>query len=124
MVSAMEILLDHGATLDPAAIYHATKGQKTDMSALRFLIARGVDVNDRGVALKRDTLLSQAIYFRNIEAVKVLLEAGADPNVVTYGSTAAEYAREGRQVAIAEILEARMPRRSRRLKGMRPLAQC
>ena len=122
MVSAMEILLDHGATLDPAAIYHATKGQKTDMAALRFLVARGVDVNDRVVALKRDTLLNQAVYHRNVEAVKVLLEAGADPNIVTSGSTAAEYARKKGRVAIAEILEAAMPRRSRRLKGVRPPA--
>ena len=118
----MEILLDHGATLDPNAIHRAIKGQKTDMSALRFLIARGLDVNRSN--LKRSTLLNQAVYHRNVEAVKVLLEAGADPNIVTSGSTAAEYARKVGRVAIAEILEAAMPRRSRRLRGVKPLAQC
>jgi ankyrin repeat protein len=80
----MEILLDEGgAELDLLAIYAAIEGPReprTDTAALRFVIARGVDVNH--VPDRRGTTLGRAVYCRNREAMRVLLEVGADPNIV------------------------------------------
>ncbi|KAH6865942.1 ankyrin repeat-containing domain protein [Alternaria rosae] len=116
LVKAMYILLEFGARPDASAIFFAIRSQATE--SLRFLLAKGVDANI--VSWKWGTPLKYAVRWHNSEAVEVLLDCGADPEVVRSGSTAADDARERGYVELAEMLEARMKRKSRRIRGLRP----
>lgn len=52
-----------------------------DFATVKALVARKVDVNQRGRG--KTTALHWAARWNNVEAARVLIEAGADPNVVT-----------------------------------------
>ena len=116
-VKAMDILLEFGARPDASAIFHAIRSQVTE--SVKFLLAKGVPPDV--VSQRWGTPLKCAVRWRNAEAVEVLLECGADPEVVCFGSTAADDARKRGYVELAQMLEARMKRRSRRIRGLRPV---
>lgn len=115
-ILSMEILLEFGAELDSLAVFHAVRWRRRTMETLRFLVDKGADVN--AVARKWGTPLFHAVHWSNKDAVEVLLECGADPDVVWIGGTAAEIARRYERVGLAEMLEAKMKRRSRRTRGV------
>ena len=116
-VKAIDILLEFGARPYASVIFHAIRSQVTD--SVRYLLAKGVPPDV--VSRRWGTPLKCAVRWRNVEAVEVLLEYGADPEVVCFGSTAADDARKRGCVELAEMLEARMKRRSRRIRGLRPV---
>ena len=82
---------------------------RTKAGMLRGLLAHGaaVDAADgRGM-----TALMQAAERGRVEAVKALLQAGADPaRLDTAGRTAADFARDNRQNYILALLGARSAR--------------
>lgn len=113
---SMEILLEFGAELDPLAVFYAIRWRRRTKETLRFLVEKGADVN--ALARKWGTPLFYAVHWSNRDAVEVLLECGADPDVVWIGMTAAESARRYERVELAEMLESKMKRRSRRTRGV------
>ena len=62
-------------------LLHAAVGQKMPES-IRFLVKQGVDINARGDL--HETPLLLACSLGHGEMVKLLLELGADPNMVDY----------------------------------------
>jgi ankyrin repeat protein len=101
-------LLAAGAKVDPvdrvkknAAIYAAGKGCR---ACLAELVRAGTQVNAR---LDNDeTLLMWAAGYGNEEAVRFLLEQGADRSLKdNRGKTATDIAREGNHVAVLRLLE-------------------
>jgi ankyrin repeat protein len=116
-VQSMEILLDAGAKLDPLALFYAIGLEDADTESLKLLAARGANLN---FASKRwGAPLFYAVKRRNKAALGILLECGADPNVEHYGQTAAEIARGHGETELAEILEERMKRRSKRQRNLK-----
>ncbi|KAK5109589.1 hypothetical protein LTR85_002477 [Meristemomyces frigidus] len=93
------LLLDHGAHLSGsgALVFAAEKGK---MQTVKLLIARGADVNEKGVAtyIRRSLLslgspLHKAVENGHVAVVDVLLQAGADLAVTdAKGRTAADIA--------------------------------
>jgi ankyrin repeat protein len=60
---------------------------KSDISKIKTLIVKGADVNAIHSSVNReegDPVLRFAIEVKNLEAVNLLLEAGADPNLDTF----------------------------------------
>jgi ankyrin repeat protein len=121
-LSFIGILLEAGADPNPAD--HAgfppliaalscsrpqpgSPGRKDTVDIIRLLLAFGADPNQRG--LNDYTALHMAVGERNLPAVEVLLEAGADPRLRTRiddYETPLEVARQAGLVEIAELLAA------------------
>lgn len=62
-------------------IYMATKN---DLVGAAWLIGKGVDVNRRGEASNGFTALDQAVMNGDVEMARLLVEAGANPNIPTW----------------------------------------
>lgn len=70
---------DHGGF--PALIAALSTGRSDRLELLRLLIAKGADLNQRG--LNDWTPLHHAVSLRDGAAIAILLEAGADPKLRT-----------------------------------------
>lgn len=78
--SALNTLVEFGASLDPEAIFHAIGGfryEANGTATLEALIEMGADVN--GVAARWGTPVAHAVRCEEKEKVRVLMENGADP---------------------------------------------
>lgn len=103
-IAVLELLLAHGAELDPEALYKAMslRGQG-GVPVMRFLLDRGVDVN--APSPHSGTPLHHAVRLSHKERVQVLLDHGADPTIKNaLGQTAAERALAMGRPDIAEII--------------------
>ena len=82
-------------------------GKPASLPILEWLLSSGADANLPGISvkgLKSGTALSRAAATGNIEAVRLLLSAGADPNIVFASGTALSAAVENGEYEIAKIL--------------------
>jgi ankyrin repeat protein len=102
-------LLDAGAKVDEGAsgltplAFAVSSG---NVAMMRFLVARGADVN-HGVKKGEQTALISAILAAQVEAVKTLIELKADVNAkMKDGTTPLKLARKGDQEEIVALLEA------------------
>ncbi len=88
-VELARLLLDSGAEInDEESVYHST--ESADHSCLELLLSRGAK-------LKGTNGLLRALDFDRIEAVQLLLDAGADPNDSDFKENALHHAiRRGR----------------------------
>ena len=72
---------------------------------MKLLIDRGADVNQRG-GLHSETPLHFAAQYGNVELVKLLLEAKADPTAKEFrGKTPLDVAKERKHPDIVKLLE-------------------
>ncbi len=113
-LSAINKLLAQGASVEEkqeawpywrpieAAVEELNTGGAVDV--VKALIEAGADVNGWDVDQSL-TPLHSAVYADNIEALGLLLQAGADPTIVTdEGDTALKYVSENRQLDAARLL--------------------
>ncbi|KAF7180229.1 hypothetical protein CNMCM7691_009396 [Aspergillus felis] len=106
-VSIVQILLDHGA--DPSAVdcegrtpLHEGFGRNTVI--LQKLIKAGADLNPRRMPLGLTPLYYEAWLGRE-DAVRILLEAGADPSIQTEtGETILQRAIKGSHTKVVRLL--------------------
>ncbi|KAJ5121067.1 uncharacterized protein N7515_009028 [Penicillium bovifimosum] len=102
--SILELYLEHGAKLESNLLFYslAPRVQQRELKT-RFLLDKGVDPN--ATSDEWGTPLHLAARLGNVEIVKMLLEAGADPTVLSVGkkigtktkktpAQVAEYARD------------------------------
>ena len=90
-IAAVKFLLDHGANPNASTIpiYRAAKDEDVEM--LRLLISHGakIDVQTPGDVSTINTPLIAAVYHGDIKVAKILLDFGANPNLVSQrGNTA------------------------------------
>jgi ankyrin repeat protein len=105
--SSAEILLSHGADLDPPVIFAAIAGHtwKRGTATLELLIERGADINYSSE--KWGSPLCHAVRWVKKDQLEVLLKHGADTAYRDImGSTAAENAREIDQPELAAMIDA------------------
>jgi ankyrin repeat protein len=82
-------------------------GRPASLPVLEWLLSIGADVDLPGInvkGLKSGTALSRAASIGNIEAVRLLLSAGADPNIIFASGTALSAAVENGEYEIAKLL--------------------
>jgi len=118
-ITALSILLNHGANLDPLAVFYAVhwrnREHETMRSILKLLVSHGADVNYK--AAKWKTPPYHAIWRGDEIGVMASLECGgADPQVEVHGKTVTEYARESKMAK--KVVE---KKRSRRTRGLTPV---
>ena len=107
---ATALLLTHGAHVHRFSRnpmhnqpLHACIALSQDCETARLLIAQGADVNMEQAG--GYTPLHQAAAAGNAELVRILLEAGANPECVCHqGKTPADYARERQHDAVVQLL--------------------
>ena len=102
---ALEILLAHGANLDPMALHEAIHCPvDSKLGHMRFLIDRGVDINYWTESW--GTPLYHAVLARSTSKVRLLLENGADRTIRSVrGRTAVEQAQEDHQEELVALLQ-------------------
>jgi hypothetical protein len=92
----LQMLLSHGAKMDPEALFHAIgiRSQANGMSTLMMLIEHGADVNY--VSERWCTPLYHCVRLHQESKLRLLLQHGADPDgrSLIGGTTALEYAKE------------------------------
>jgi ankyrin repeat protein len=81
----------------------------------KILLKAGADLKRVKVGL-RDPLLYRAIYWNSLDTVKLLIEAGANPDDIYQGQTAVEYAQACSRRKIVKFLR-EIPKRGRNLKA-------
>jgi ankyrin repeat protein len=104
--SSVELLLSHGAEVDPLAIFSAIGGHTWERgtATLEALIRHGANVNYE--AERWGTPLFHAVHWAKEDRLKVLLKHGADTTYRLEGKmTAADYARQLQRPELAIILE-------------------
>ena len=92
--TVLELLLSHGAELDPEALLSAIdrRGQGR-VPAMRVLIDHGMDVNTPGKA--HGSPLHYAVYVAGVDQTRFLLDKGADRSAKDIlGQTPVEMAKE------------------------------
>lgn len=79
--NSVNILLSHGAILDPDAIYHAIgiRYQKNGTATLKALIDHGADVNHN--SKRWSTPLFHTVRIGSPEKLRLLLASGVDPEI-------------------------------------------
>jgi ankyrin repeat protein len=106
--TAVNLLLSHGAKLDPDAIYYAIgiRSQRNGTATLQALIDHGADVNY--VSKKYSTPLFHVVRRGQLDKLKLLLEHGADPDIKSLkGRTSAlDLAKEKERTDMYEMMEA------------------
>jgi ankyrin repeat protein len=108
--TALEILLSHGANMDPDALFSAISGYRgvspNGTATMEVLIAHGADVNY--VSETFGTPLYHAVRHLKESKIKLLLQHGADPGVKCFraGITALEFAREKGRMEFYDIMHA------------------
>ncbi|CAN9081169.1 unnamed protein product [Alternaria alternata] len=106
--TALQILLSHGAEMDPLALFHAIKvrGHKNGTATMAVLIDHGADVNY--MAKNWATPLIHSVHYRSKEKLLYLLKHGADPTIRGRVSknTPAECAQRRGDQELFEILKA------------------
>jgi ankyrin repeat protein len=113
---AIDVLIARGAAID-RDVYRGTPlawaASCGATAALRHLVARGADPNQRTTFGGPDhgqdaTALHLAAQSGHLDAIRALLELGADPTLKDglHGGTPAGWAEFGRQRAAAELLGA------------------
>jgi ankyrin repeat protein len=111
-----QTLLDHGAEVDPLALFYAMQQQNENgMATTRLLVEHGADLNH--VARNWGTPLCYAVQQGDRQTLEYLLEKGANPMVGSEnrGMLPVELARFCGKSELAEILEKAMLRRSKRV---------
>lgn len=90
---------------DGSPVFTAVSRNRND--ALRALLDHGFKVNERGGPnIQKQTPLQWAVICDNAEAVRMLLERGADTTLRNFeGVTASELARRLSRTSIMEVLE-------------------
>jgi ankyrin repeat protein len=107
--SSLQILLAHGAKMDPDAIFYAigvTRGSTPGTATMKVLIEHGADVNC--LSEHWGSPLYYAVRRNRKEKLKLLLEHGADPNVKPprCNCTALELAKEQDYMDLYRLMEA------------------
>ena len=106
--TALQVLLSHGAEMDPLALFDAIKvrGHKNGTATMAVLIDHGADVNY--MAKNWATPLHHSVHYRSKEKLLYLLKHGADPTVRGRVSkdTPAESAQRRGDQELFEILKA------------------
>jgi ankyrin repeat protein len=103
----LQVLLSHGARIDPEALFHAIgiRRQANGTSTLTLLIEHGADVNY--VSERWCTPLYQCVRLNQEAKLRLLLEHGADPNVrsLNNGITALNYAKERGRMNLYDLMK-------------------
>lgn len=106
--SVLELLISHGAQLDPQALFHAMSPRGDGgIPVMKYLIDRGIDINAIGhmKELGEGNPLHYAVRIKSKEKVALLLESGADKTVRTgHRKTAADMAEDRGFIEIFELL--------------------
>jgi ankyrin repeat protein len=102
-IPILQLLLSNGADLDPEALFASMQSREPGgLRVTKFLIEQGISVNVvlpkrpwRGPPYIRSrTPLFHAVHYANTEAVRLLLDLGADKNLTPNGSNlAADFAK-------------------------------
>ncbi len=107
-------LIDAGATLFPGLLDIISNDEFCDSESLAVLIELGIDINAR--LEDGETILMQAAQKGKLDIVKMLINAGADPNIVSRKSNfallAAGYARH------QDVFEYLIPVTSQKLQAI------
>lgn len=92
-ITTIELLISHGAKLDPKALLSAINRRgRGGPPVMRCLIDHGIDIN--APLRPHGSALHFAVYVSGIEETKLLLEKGADPSIRSpFGRTPLEMAR-------------------------------
>ncbi len=90
--------LDRAVLDEPAVMMGAVDFRRHEL--VRWLLAQGVSPNARAVAQSRQTALHSAAWNGDLEMVKILVEAGADPNALDeeYKGTPLGFAEASREM--------------------------
>jgi ankyrin len=106
--TSLQILLSHGAEMDPLALFDAIKvrGHKNGTATMAVLIDHGADVNY--MTKNWTTPLLHSVHYRSKEKVLYLLKHGADPTLRgrVGKDTPAECAQRRGDQELFEILKA------------------
>lgn len=87
--------------------YHCNEASKSRSSLVRFLLESGAKVEERdiGITMNLMDILDRKMNANTTECVKLLLDAGASPNVIVYGEkTALHFAAERGATDIVKLL--------------------
>ncbi|KAH3995362.1 hypothetical protein HBI70_178240 [Parastagonospora nodorum] len=105
--TSVNILLSHGANLDPDAIYHAIgiRYQKNGTATLKALIDHGADVNYN--SKRWSTPLFHTVRIGSPEKLRLLLERGADPEIKSLNTHTSplELAKKDGRMDMYELME-------------------
>eukprot|EP01059_Diplonema_ambulator_P037077 TRINITY_DN9618_c0_g1_i1.p1 TRINITY_DN9618_c0_g1~~TRINITY_DN9618_c0_g1_i1.p1 ORF type:complete len:292 (+),score=88.15 TRINITY_DN9618_c0_g1_i1:39-914(+) len=123
-VNVVRVLLDYCnvnavASFGMTALHNASSENRTEVAKL--LLNRGAEVNSMNC--NKWTPLHFASFYGHLDVVKLLTDAGADLRMLTRrvgastGKTALHYARQRRQIAVAEYLADRMQDMNRAFTG-------
>jgi ankyrin repeat protein len=106
--TALQLLLAHGAALDPEAMLHAIGRRRQDngTATMEILINHGADVNH--VSARLSSPLCTAIRINEVDKLKFLLDHGADPTSRPSEGrmSALEYASTLGRTHLIQIMEA------------------
>lgn len=106
-LAPLELLLSHGAHLDPVALFKAMAPRgRGGIPMMRFLIERGVNLNTQWQVY--GTPLHYAIHIYSKAKLELLLESGADSTLTDmFGMTPLQKAKAKGYVDFVELLENR-----------------